>query len=704
MLKSEWKKLLIGRRGLWLIAVFLLAELAGIILFTEPYDKALEENREVYESYLSPLTGSLTAEKRAFVESEMDRLEQVHRKMEQLKQDYYSGSILEEEYRNSFQVLHQDDKRYPGFMKVYNQYIFVREQENRSFLYTGGWETLLTNQRPDYLYLILLIIVLSPIFCEEYASGMNKILITQKYSSKYHVAVKLGVALTLTAILTAILQCMELIYCAAVFGLPHGNFTIQSLHSFATASKMLTLWQAFALQFVLKEIGYCYAAILLLFLSVLVKKYALTLMAGTGILILPFLTVENSDAFLRIPAPWALMLGNIYLSGSKTYLDNQTGEMVTMVNEVSITEIGLLVGVVLLIALCMILVIRRKNSNYQMPRHSWRRITGIICIVTLFLSGCGKQAESVIYNSSSAAWCESEKYVLINTQQGAVLIDKQANTCYPFPIDACSEETVFLSSNFFYAEGKAYYVRDERYHPSGGFDYLVTDSYDLMHMDLNSLVETVRYQWNTEQTSFFGLLEKENTETQPTKINTFFIHNNNLCYLEGNTLYKMNLLTGENELYLDTLNSQDIAYDGKHLYYLDIYNRLVIRDLENETEQAIDKVVADRFLLAPSGIYFLNRRDNNTPYFWNIPSSDIIKLGDMPASAIYCDTKYLWVVDKNDNTLWRMKNDGTDKTAVSFEGTLCCISNGTSFYTIDYATGQICAVDKDDFTVKTYKE
>ncbi len=53
MLRFEWKKLLLYRRGLLLIAVFLIAELMGTILLTKPYDKDLEANRAVYDRYLS---------------------------------------------------------------------------------------------------------------------------------------------------------------------------------------------------------------------------------------------------------------------------------------------------------------------------------------------------------------------------------------------------------------------------------------------------------------------------------------------------------------------------------------------------------------------------------------------------------------------------------------------------------------------------
>ena len=79
----------------------------------------------------------------------------------------------------------------------------------------------------------------------------------------------------------------------------------------------------------------------------------------------------------------------------------------------------------------------------------------------------------------------------------------------------------------------------------------------------------------------------------------------------------MDLLTGRTDVVLSSLNSQDLAYDGENLYYLDSYNRLVIHNLYSSTKQAIDEVVANGFLLTHGGIYFQNRRENSAIYFWD---------------------------------------------------------------------------------------
>ena len=591
MIRYEWKKLLFGRKGLLLIGLFLAAELVGLF-FTQPYDSVLEQHRSVYAEYLSHVNGSLTPEKRAYLETEMDRLNTIHQNLEQLKLDYYAGDITEEAYRTNFDVLSVEDARYIGFSKLYSQYIFVREAEERSFLYTGGWEVLLTDWEPDYLFLLLLIMVLTPIFCEEYACRMHEILLTQKRSAKYQVLTKVCVALTLVFVLTAVLQLMDLAYCAVVFGLPDGHYALQSLRSFGDSIRNLTLWQAFWLQFALKELGYLYAAVIILFFAVLLKKFSLTLMSSMAVLILPFLTVDNRD-FLSIPGPWALTIGSLYLNSG--------------------TELGILLMMVLAILVVMLFVIRRSNTNWQLKGHLC-----LLAVLALVLTGCGQQEETILYNRAAADQYETDKYLLVTSYDGATMTDKVTGITYDIPLNPAA-----TCENTLYGVGDiVYYLRTTTHYPSAGWDTVETDV-DLVELDLETMQESVVYQWNEEPKWFFGLLNRNSLAPDSYTVELLFLHGDTMYYVDASqsTLNRMNLKTGRYELVLQELYSQDIAYDGQNLYYLDSYNRLVIHDLDTDKSQSIDEVVAGEFMLAEEGICFQNRRESGTWCLW-IPNSE----------------------------------------------------------------------------------
>lgn len=607
MIRYEWKKLLFKRRGLALIAAFLAAQ-ALLLLFVRPYDEVLERNRAVYEGYLTQVEGPLTEEKRTYLEEEMERLNSVHQELEHFKMDYYSGEVSEEDYRTNFDRLQPEDAKYTGFSKLYSQYIYVRESPDRAFLYTGGWETLLTDWEPDYLLLMLLILLLTPVFCEEYTCNMDDILRTQKHSARYHVGVKLFVSLCLTAVLTALVQIMDLTFCALRFGLPHGDFSLQSVMSFGASPWKLTLWQAFWVQFGLRELGYLYCAVLILFLSVMLRKFSLTLMSSVALLPLPLLTMERAEAFLTIPGPWALTVGSICIRNG--ILPN--------------------LWVVVVLILLMLLFLNRSCANHQL-----RCKLLPIALIPLFLTGCAGSEEPVIWNRSTASAYENSQYIIQVNMGEAVLIGKESSRSFDFPLDPAANVTVTCGPTLFGYGSEVWYLRTTTHYPSAGWDTIHTDC-DLVKLDLTNMDESVVYQWNEDQTWFFGLLDRESTEPASFLVEFLFIHENLMYYLDAAeyAVMSLDLHTGTTEVVLSQMNSQDLAYDGENMYYLDSYNRLVIHNLNSSTQQVIDEVVAKEFLLAQEGIYFQNRRDNDAVYFWNYLENGVRKQGDANANTI----------------------------------------------------------------------
>lgn len=704
MLKQEWKKLLLHRWGLWLILVVLLLELLGTLLFTQPCDKELETNRTVYEQYLRQVEGPLTQEKRNFLEAEMARLNSAYGEMESLKSEYYLGNVPEEAYRQRFAELQPDCETYPGFAKLYSQYIYVREApEQRYFLYTGGWEALLTDQQPDYLLLLLLVIVLAPVFCEEYSTRMDLLLLTQKRSAKSLALCKASMAAILAAVLAAIIQGFHLGYCAWQFGLPHGDYSLQSVMRFGSSAKALTLWQSFWLQFALKEIGFVYGAMVILVLSVLLRKFALTLMAGIAGLPLPLLTVTDKSTLLRIPGPWALTLGRIYLNGSIVSTDPETGERLVRVAELSMAELGGYLCVVALLMALGLWLIWRGNSNAHL-RHGKKSKAAALCVLLVcsgLLGGCGKgETPSVIFNSAEANVCSGSSYTVMGDGQSSVLIDRQTEVVYPFPLDAFQGETVFPADCFYGENGHLYYLKETGLHPSAGFDAYVSDTI-LADLDLGTMEESVRCQGNGDAKWFFGLLDAPNPGSDPIFVNAFFLHDGYLYYAVGSEMYRVHCLTGRQEAYLTGV-SVAYSYDGGNLYYTDSYNRLVIHDLSTGEERIIEEVVAYRFLLTPEGIYFLNIRDGNTLYYWDENTGTVIKRNDTRAYGLHWDADYLWIECSEDNLLHRLGHDGTGETPVNLpiSGSCCIVPEGMYFYILDSDSGELYKVNKSDFTVE----
>lgn len=690
MLKFEWKKILLYRGGIWLIAGLLILELVSILLFTPPYDRELENNRAVYDRYLAGVEGPLTQEKRDFLEAEMERLNQVHWEMEELKSDYYSGKIQEDTYRERFRALLSDDEKYEGYTCLYRQYIFVREDRCRSFLYTGGWESLLNDQAPDYPLLLALVVLLAPVFCGEYACRMDELLLTQKKSARCQAPVKLAAALLLTAVLAASVQAMEVAFRAVRYGLPHWEYSLQSLPSFGNAEKAMSLGQAFLLQFALKEIGYLLVGVMILFFSVCLKKFSLTLMAGIVALPLPLLTVPEKYAFLRIPGPWALTVGSIYLNGGK--------------QEMNFADLGIYLLTVGVVAATLLAVIWRRNTNRHLLSRRFKTVTALAALA-LLLTGCASPApEKLCCNASNSDWCETDRAVILGGVFDQAVIRKDTGDVLPFPLDALAGETLSARGCLFPSGGNIYYIRTETVHPHAGNPNRIEPFSVLEKLETEKMERSVVHSWKEETKQFFGLLDRNiSDEALPQAIGWFFLYDGGMYYLDSSHegLFRRDLTTGKQKTVLDRINGVDLSWDGESLYYTDDYNRLVIRNFRTGTVDIREDVVTDRFILTPEGILFRSRRDGNALCFWG--PDGVRTLSTRVPAKMWWDSRYLWFSDTVDNT-WRIAHDGTGETLVSFPGRIRAVPSGKNLYLYDFESESYYIMDKDTLQIQPITE
>lgn len=682
MLKTELHKLLFRRKGLILLIVMLSAQLAFLFLFTRPYDILQEENRGVYDSCLARVEGALTQENRQWIEAEMDALTENRRNLENLRTQYYSGEVTTEAYKSQLPALMNADAAYSGFSCLYKQYIFVRENPQREFLYTGGWEVLLRQQEPQYLLLLLLIFLLIPIFCQEYGCQMDEILLTQKKSGGDTWKGKVGAAFLLTGSIVAFWELSRLLYCAVVFGLPNWHCSLNSLYSFGDTTKGLSLWSAWLLQFALRELGYLACAGYILFFCVAFRKYSLSLAASLIFLPLPFLTVPSTASFLRLPGPWAMTLGSIFLNGAAFY-SGTPGLMDTAgFQELSWGELSAIVAAVLVILGAQLLYIRRRNQN-QHCRKRW--LAAACCLLPLLLTGCkGAQTTDIIYNSADACNFENADTMILNFQNTrSIFIDLTTEKVYPFPLQALPE------SAYEFSAPKCLYEQD-------GFLYYLEDSgYSLMQLNLRTLQKTVYASWETPPRWFFGLLKVPDQE--PVRLSSFFLHGNTLYGFGSSGMLRLNLKTGH---WQPLPQVQDIhyAYDGQHLYYPDPYSCLVQENLDTGERRTLEDVVVSAFRLTPEGIYFLNRQDKDALYLWDGAAAHRLCDGN-GAYGIYWDRDYLWL--QGADSLIRMEHNGNNQTAFPLSGLLIHMGLGDSFLYAD-AEDNIYRADKD--TLKAVRQ
>lgn len=568
-----------------------------------------------------------------------------------------------------------------------------------NFSIPAAGETLLGNKSPDYLLWLALIFLLAPLFCQEYGCQMDQLLLTQKESAAKGWKAKLLVALALTAGLTALIQGFQVANCALRFGLPHWNYSLHSLVSFGTVGKSMALWQALALQFSLKELGYLYGCLVILALSVLTKKYALTLMGSLVLLPLPFLTT-SAKYFLRLPAPWALSIGTLYLSGDDFEFYARVPRVFP---EVSWKELGLLMAGSVVICLLLIAVLWMRNRNYHVRRKKARRLPSAVCCRCCFWAAGSKRSPSFTTLSTTTGPLRNVTRVVEHSFQQFSLYDRGNRPRFrPSPPGAFADNGQ-TALGFFYLDGNTLYSLSQ----STWHERFYRESYDrataLTALDLNTLEERTVYQWNDGSKRFFGLLDRSYSETDPTFGYPFFLYGNTMYFQQDELLKTTDLLTGRTETIMDLSSAANFAFDGERLYYLDAYNRLTLRTLSNGSTEALETVIARDFRLTEQGVYFLNIRDKNTLYFWDPEDGSIQKLDDhQDCYSLHYDEKYCWV--ESMEGLYRVCLDTGESVQVTVPGYASIITSGDLMLSEDYENGVLYRIDKDTLEVTVLSE
>lgn len=698
MIGYEWKKMLWYRRGIVYILLFLAMKLVIFCFTGTTTNESLEQNREAYDYYMEILEGKLTEEKRDYLEAESLRLAEIKLELGQIQQSYYSGKLKEEEYRQNAASMEEDLAREEGFQAIFNQYIYVRtDPENRYFVYSNGWDQILSNQSADYLGILLLLVLIVPVLCQEYSCGMDQLLITSGKGARSQIWSKVVVCLLTAGIIGIACIGMEYVTYCVRYGLPCGSYPLQSLESYQYVEKSMSLFEAFCMQAAMKLFGYIYTAIVILFISSCARKLSLSLTVSIAVMMLPFIMVDNYNQFTRIPGPWGPLVGTVFLSGTE-YTWNTYWQVEELVStELSWGEWGRTMAEALCILVGMVYLMKKSNGNRWVERagkKNNRRMSGknggacalLLLLVCGTLTGCGQtesskaeeNGDTYIYNSSAYRSGETEKYVFYDSITDEMLVCEEKETGKRFEAvkDAMYIQTetgetlggtIELGNSIFTTERYLYYIRwnntYDRWNTAGDTDY-----FTIVELDTEDYSEKdfCKIDVNGGTDSLLGL---RNMVSNPEfYARNFFVDGKTIyLVLDGEGVYRLKPWLAVKEKIITEEKAGNIGCDGYFIYYMNSAGELVQYDMNTGDTKTIEDVVAYDFFLWKDGVYYQNLRDNNRIYYWNFETGEITKIGDVPALWLVCDSEYIYYVDEENQWLYRMDKSGDNVELVTEE-------------------------------------
>ena len=652
----EWKKLMIYQRGLCYILAALLVSMVWLAVTDRPQNSAMEEYREEYEWYLERLDGAYTEKKAAWLEQEAQVITEARYARSQSQESYYSGQITAEQYERQIAEVNTVLTHEHGFEAAYRQYLYVCENtDNRYFLKTNGWAGLFAVQTLDFPLFLVILILAATVFCSEYSCQMDALLRTAPQSRK---SARSKAIMTLCAVFTLCggLALIRFTFFGIKYGLPHGEYPVQSIASFGGSTKNISLLTAYLILTVLRCFGSVYLAALLLFTSVLVKKYALTVVIGVASTLISYIGLSRQICYC-LPMPLPFLLATGFLEGTSSVEDSLTGEPIVTFSERSPQELLALLSLSAVCCALMVWWVLRQNTNCWQSRRKTVRggWAAVLCLLVLLsLSGCSA-AESAnrIFNSSSQSASETysvifddqtRMYSLENRTTGA-LTDLVLSPLFGVFSDGKSIKAVYMDAPYIYYMTS----RTEQYVDRVGSYNSTATQVSIVQLNTETFEEQVIFEKITDSgRSLLGIdYTVGDTWMFLQYCYGFFLNNDSLFFITNDGITEVSRTIQRTQV-LDIPTRGNIAFDGRTIYFINENSLLTAYDTKTHKTRPFRNVVAYDFCLTDQGLYFINRMDSDCVYLCGRDGAHSLKISNDPALSVGYDGEKVTMILKSD--------------------------------------------------------
>ncbi|MHA6481965.1 DUF5050 domain-containing protein [Paenibacillus sp. strain BS8-2] len=663
----ETKKMLLYQKGLLYIGLYFFFSVSLMVILDKPANSEIELNASQYSHYLDQVNGAYTGETEIFFTNESAKISKAEVKLKELGDDYYDGNIDEYEYTLNSTPLLEILNYEKGYRIIFDQYTYIRENpENRFFLYTNGWDGLLSNDRLDFLYILLLLVLVTPVFCFEFESKMNFIILTLKKGSRNQAVCKVGLVLIIVVMLCLLNAAFKYGFYFVKYGLENGDYPLQSLSYFATSNKSGTLFETFLWLTASKLFGSVSFVILIMFVSVLIKKYALTLFTCFSLVFIPNFAFHLESTKYFMPGPLGFLVSAGLFRGNEYVHNMANDQKIFVFKEVSTMLLLVLFVITLSLSAGMFLFILIRNTNkwcIVKPRFKLRSFHLMLIVSIFFLSACTintRPTENNIYNYSLRHSFENEKYLfyLNETSESDNMIeikDKLTEEKQNFvrnPMTALTKVEKMIFGNGIYV----YYMK---YDSDKSKTREQKIRLSVIEVNTETFDEKIVFEKNLNTIKTFINANKRNDKDLAFyySINGFFLDEKNIYFVGHDEIRQIHKTTGMERVIIRFSVLKHLAFDGQMIYYINEKSQVVKYDTTTDIEVVIPDVVTQYFILTNNQLFFQNRKDQQKLYAMNLSSLTLQRITDVSVVEFYYDEQSINYVGKGDPERHRINLD-----------------------------------------------
>lgn len=679
MIREEIYKVFIKQKAILWILVFTVIKIACICLGSN-VDEI--ENQTAYDFYMDKLGGELCSEKETFIKNQYLKLNKVAETINDLEEKYENGTITRESYLEEMTRIAQI-KQEQDVIKLFNKkYKYVAEDSsNRYIINENGWNELLTADNADYILILLIFLLTVPIFCNEYETKMDSILLSGKNGRLRLVTIKIIMLCVTAGILSLCYSLMEYIYYKAVCELDYGNAPIQSLSFFAESSYSFTLFHLWLLVTVIRAIGAIFLCLLIMAVSIWVKKSLLSIIMSALLVVIPICISAVSRVKYIIPLPAGLMYGigyffpNIYEYQFSEELDDiEKYISFAAFDSKELCMIGISYIVVMILLVFMIykkylgisLRVKIKKGMQMML------VTGVL---VLGVSGCTKETDGrdkeffEIAYSSDIQITDQYIFSIMGDSQIAGWDTETGESFYVLrDVFEQTDNEEFSVSIF--ATGKyLYYAKD--------YD----DEFQIYQIDLSDFSEKWLYSMPHDDNVKYVLSHVSK--------DTYFIYDSvgqDYSFIDRNTNKIMSLyccgsiILGDygNTVYYENNSSQLVEY------HMDTGEETVLSDIRLRSQYSVKD---SYYYIYGNMCYYTNMLDHDYIYCYNLDTGENKMF--LNVNGIYhfrANDQYFYYIDTNkDGKLYQVNLNTLQKKELNdnIENGMEMSVDGNSLYTYD---------------------
>ena len=265
-------------------------------------NKAISFNESIYKNYMQILSGKLTEEKEKFIQIEQKKFEEAELAIEKIEERVAKGEISKKEaiyYEEPYENILATKEI---FMKILDQYEYIKENPKAEFVYDTGYKELLRINKNAFLqsdiYLeVVSIMCFAGIIVMEYKTGIIKILNSTPKGKKYTVVNKIISCIFAGIIIFTISIIPEIMKIKEVYGFDNIKASIVSISLFNNLPQGINILQFIIISYLFRFMVFTSIILLILWISLKIKNTTYSMLALSTLLLVPVILVQFGFEF-----------------------------------------------------------------------------------------------------------------------------------------------------------------------------------------------------------------------------------------------------------------------------------------------------------------------------------------------------------------------------------------------------------------------